>query len=100
METKLSEKIDELTKKVDQILLILQKTKVKPQESDFKPEYKVTDYKESILISFPFHMEFKNYIKELGGVWMVGKKAWMFPKSNETHVLEELRTKFPTWKLI
>ena len=100
METELSEKIDELTKKVDQILLILQKTKVKPPESEFKPEYKVTEYKESILITFPFHTEFKNYIKELGGVWMVGKKAWMFPKSNENVVLGELQTKFPSWKLI
>jgi len=97
-------KLQLLNQKVDKIIemmssLLEKKKKVKQEETD--TNWSIVDYKNSVLVSFSFNMEFKNYIKELGGVWMVSKKAWMFPKSNETEIVAQIQEKFPTWnKLI
>jgi len=89
----LYKKVDELSLKIDKILLLLEN---KPVESE--KTWSVTEYKNSFLISFPFNTEFKNFIKELGGVWMATKKAWMFPKSKESEILDQIQTAFPLWE--
>lgn len=97
-------KLQLLNQKVDKIIEIMsslleKKKKIKQEETD--TNWSIVDYKNSVLVSFSFNMEFKNYIKEIGGVWMVSKKAWMFPKSNETEIVAQIQEKFPTWnKLI
>jgi hypothetical protein len=96
----LSGKIDLLNEKFERLLLLLDnkntKKKYTNEESDLNT-WSAEDYKNSILIKFSFNTEFKDYIKELGGTWMVAKKAWMFPKSNYTEIIEEITTKFPNW---
>jgi hypothetical protein len=89
----LHKKVDELSLKIDKILLLLENKSVEPEKI-----WSVTDYKSSILISFPFNNDFKNFIKELGGVWMATKKAWMFPKSKEAEILDQIQTAFPLWE--
>ena len=69
------------------------------EDSDLNT-WSVEEYKNSILIKFSFNTEFKDYIKELGGTWMVAKKAWMFPKSNQDDILESITTKFPKWSFV
>jgi hypothetical protein len=98
-------KLQLLNQKVDKIIemmsSLLEKKKKVKQEEETDTNWSIVDYKNSVLVSFSFNMEFKNYIKELGGVWMVSKKAWMFPKSNETEIVAQIQEKFPTWnKLI
>jgi hypothetical protein len=93
-------KLQLLNQKVDKIMemmssLIEKKKKVKQEETD--TNWSIVDYKNSVLISFSFNTEFKNYIKELGGVWMVSKKSWMFPKSNESEIVAQIEEKFPKW---
>jgi len=96
----LNKKVDQMTILFDKLFLLLEKKKPKHQE-ETETKWSVTGYKDNfILISFSYNIEFKNYIKELGGMWMVSKKSWMFPKSNETNIIEQINEKFPTWKLI
>jgi hypothetical protein len=95
----LTEKVNNLNEKMERILLLLsdkKKRNVLPEESDLT-HWSAEDYKNSVLIKFSFNTEFKDYIKELGGTWMVAKKAWMFPKSNYQDILESLQEKFPKW---
>jgi hypothetical protein len=77
---------------------LLEKKK-KERVEETETNWSVVDYKNSILISFSFNKEFKDYIKELGGLWMVSKKSWMFPKTNETIVVQQIKEKFPNWTL-
>jgi len=99
-------KLEVLNKKFDQMISLFEKMnmqlekKKKAKQEETETNWSVCDYKNSILISFSFNLEFKNYIKELGGVWMVSKKSWMFPKSNETEIVESITGKFPKWNLI
>ena len=60
--------------------------------------WELTEYKNSILVSFAFNLDFKEYIKELGGKWMVSKKSWMFPKAESESIIEQISEKFPDWK--
>lgn len=96
----LNGKIDLLTEKFERLLLLLDKGNNKKrtvnEESDLNT-WSAENYKNSILIKFSFNTEFKDYIKELGGTWMVAKKAWMFPKSNYDDIIESLKEKFPKW---
>ena len=96
-------KLQLLNQKVDKIMemmsnLMEKKKKVKQEETD--TNWSIVDYKNSVLISFSFNTEFKNYIKELGGVWMVSKKSWMFPKSNESEIVGQIEEKFSKWTKI
>ena len=95
-------KLQLLNQKVDKLMemmkLLEKKKKIKQEETD--TNWSIVDYKNSILISFSFNIEFKNYIKENGGVWMVSKKAWMFPKSNEIEIVAQIEEKFPKWTKI
>uniref|UniRef100_A0A6C0AZR3 Uncharacterized protein n=1 Tax=viral metagenome TaxID=1070528 RepID=A0A6C0AZR3_9ZZZZ len=96
-------KLQLLNQKVDKLLELMTlqtEKKKKMKQEEIETNWSIVDYKNSVLISFSFNMEFKNYIKELGGVWMVSKKSWMFPKSNETEIVSQITEKFPKWNLI
>ena len=96
----LNKKFDEMSTKFDEILNKFdenKKKKVKQEETETK--WSITEYKNSILVSFSFNNEFKDYIKELGGIWMVSKKSWMFPKS-QTEITEQIKLKFPKWEFV
>jgi hypothetical protein len=93
-----NDKIELIMKKLERIELLLTKKQEKTEKIVNETTWSVTDYKKCILISFSFNAEFKDYIKELGGVWMVPKKAWMFAKSNETEIIEQIQKKFPNWE--
>ncbi len=97
----LQAEIEKLNKKMDIIIELLNskqpaKKEVR-QESDEKI-WSVEEYKNCILVSFTFNLVFKEYIKEIGGKWMVAKKAWMFPKTDHDIVVEQISEKFPDWK--
>jgi hypothetical protein len=100
MATSLELKVDLLTEKVDRLILMIEKLAPQKKEELDVNTWTVEEYKNSILIKFAFHAEFKDYIKELGGTWMVAKKAWMFPKSNYEDIIESIGTKFPKWSCI
>jgi len=96
-------KLQLLNQKVDKLLELMTlqtEKKKKMKQEEIETNWSIVDYKNSVLISFSFNTEFKNYIKELGGVWMVSKKSWMFPKSNETEIVSQITEKFPKWNLI
>lgn len=62
-------KLQLLNQKVDKIIEIMsslleKKKKIKQEETD--TNWSIVDYKNSVLVSFSFNMEFKNYIKEIG----------------------------------
>ena len=94
----MSTKFDEMSTKFDEMGKDLNKKK--PKQEETSTNWSITDYKNSVLISFSFNKEFKDYIKELGGIWMVSKKSWMFSKSEETKILEQIKIKFPKWEKI
>jgi hypothetical protein len=94
----LNKKLDHMIELFEKTMAILERRKTPKKEEETSTEWSVENYKNSQLIKFSYNMEFKNYIKELGGKWMVSKKAWMFPKSN-TEIITEIQTKFPDWTL-
>jgi hypothetical protein len=92
----LQTEIELLNKKMDLIIELLKpKKEVKVLQ---EKTWELTEYKNSILVSFAFNLDFKEYIKELGGKWMVSKKSWMFPKAESESIIEQISEKFPDWK--
>ena len=97
--TSFEDKIDLLNQKMDKIILLLEKPNKQSQTTWSISDYNIKgiDY---FLISFSFNNSFKDYIKELGGLWNSSKKSWMFPKSNQEDIVSRISTKFPNWTLI
>ena len=93
----LNKKFDEMSTKFDEILNFKKK---KPKQEETSTNWSIVDYKNSVLVSFSFNKEFKDFIKELGGIWMVSKKSWMFSKSKEIEIVEQIKLKFPKWENI
>ena len=94
----LQTEIELLHKKMDlNIELLKPKKEIKVLQ---EKTWELTEYKNSILVSFAFNLEFKEYIKEIGGKWMVSKKSWMFPKAESESITEQISEKFPDWKLL
>jgi hypothetical protein len=94
----LQTEIELLHKKMDLIIELLKpKKEIKVLQ---EKTWELTEYKNSILVSFAFNLEFKEYIKEIGGKWMVSKKSWMFPKAESESITEQISEKFPDWKLL
>ena len=91
----LNKKIDHMIDLFEKTMAILERRKTKKVEEK-TTNWSIQEYKNSILVRFSFNLEFKNFVKELGGKWMVAKKAWMFPKTNTTFV-QEIKDKFPKW---
>ena len=63
-------------------------------------EWSVQEYNNCVLVKFSFNNEFKDFIKELGGSWMVSKKAWMFPIDGINDIIESVQEKYPKWSFI
>jgi hypothetical protein len=92
-------KIDLLNQKMDKILLLLEKPNKQSETTWSISDYNIKgiDY---FLISFSFNTSFKEYVKEIGGLWNSSRKAWMFPKSNQENIVSQISTRFPNWSLI
>ena len=73
---------------------ILKETKKQEEEGT---EWSVENYKNSILISFSYNIEFKGFIKEIGGKWLLAKKSWMFPGTSVEEVVSKVSEKYPEW---
>lgn len=91
----LNKKIDHMIDLFEKTMAILERRKTKKVE-ETTTTWSIQEYKNGILVRFSFNLAFKNFVKELGGKWMVAKKAWIFPKSNTTFV-QEIKDKFPEW---
>ena len=92
----LNKKIDHMIGLFEKTMAILERRKTKKEE-ETTTNWSIENYKNSLLVKFSYNIAFKDYIKEIGGKWMVSKKAWMFPKSFD--LVKEIKTKFPDWKL-
>jgi len=93
--TLLNKKLDRMIDLFEKTMAILERRKTKKVE-DTSNSWSTQDYKNGVLVRFSFNLTFKDFVKELGGKWMVAKKAWIFPKSNTTFV-QEIKDKFPEW---
>ena len=91
----LNKKLDRMIDLFEKTMAILERRKTKKVE-DTSNTWSIQDYKNGVLVRFSFNLTFKDFVKELGGKWMVAKKAWIFPKSNTTFV-KEIKDKFPEW---
>jgi hypothetical protein len=91
----LNKKLDRMIDLFEKTMAILERRKTKKVE-DPSTTWSTQEYKNGILVRFSFNLAFKNFVKELGGKWMVAKKAWIFPKSN-TNFIQEIKDKFPEW---
>jgi len=88
-------KLELVNKKLDKILELLENVnlkKKKPEQSK-ETDWSIEEYNGNILIRFSFNTEFKNFIKSLGGKWMVSKTAWVFKNDPSKDIFE----KFPLW---
>jgi len=90
-------KLDQLTEKVTKI-----ENNNNSRTNNFKREWSIENYKKSILVKFDYNRELIEFIKncELGGIWISSMKAWMFPKSIENEVIEQITNKVANWKFI
>jgi len=94
----LNVKMDQLIIKMDQLLTQNKvENKIENKIENFNLNWSIQNYKNCVLVQFPFNSEFKDYVKEIGGKWNNIKKAWIFPRSNETFV-DEIKDKFPNWE--
>ena len=87
----LNKKLDRMIDLFEKTMAILERRKTKKVE-DTSTTWSTQEYKNGILVRFSFNLAFKNFVKELGGKWMVAKKAWIFPKSN-TNFIQEIKDK-------
>ncbi len=94
----LNKKLDKMIDLFEKTMAILERRKTPKKEEETSTNWSIENYKNCLLVKFSYNIVFKDYIKELGGRWMVAKKAWMFPKSNKSFI-EKVQTKFPDWKL-
>ena len=92
--------MDSINIKLDRIIELLEKmqvTSVIEKKQIVPNSWSVENYKNSVLIKFPFNDSFKNFIKELGGQWMLGKKSWVFPKLSEESVIDSIKERYSEW---
>ena len=94
----LNKKLDHMIELFEKTMSILERRKTPKREEETCKNWSIENYKNSLLVKFSYNVVFKDYIKEIGGRWMVAKKAWMFPKS-DTSFINEVKGKFPDWKL-
>jgi hypothetical protein len=89
----IEEQLKILNEKVDRILNILESKK---EDKIIEKKWTIENYKESIIVKFPFNNALKDFIKDIGGKWLMNK-GWMFPKSKETFVVESITDNFGDW---
>ena len=84
-------KVDQLSKKIENIPF--------QRNNNSKKEWTLENYKKSILVKFDYNKQLIEFIKsaELGGLWNTSLKAWLFPKSIENEVIDQISENFPNW---
>lgn len=92
-------KIDLLNQKMDKILFLLEKPNKQSEKTWSLSDYNIKGI-DFFLISFSFNSSFKDYLKELGGLWNSSKKSWMFPKYNQETIVSQISTRFSNWTLV
>jgi len=87
-------KLDQLSEKIENIPI--------QRNNKSKKEWTMENYKKSILVKFDFNKQLIEFIKsaELGGIWNSTLKAWLFPKSIENDVIDQITENFPNWIFI
>jgi hypothetical protein len=87
-------KIDQLSERIENIPI--------QRKNNSKKEWTLENYKKSILVKFDFNKQLIEFIKsaELGGIWNNSLKAWLFPKSIENDVIDQITENFPNWVFI
>ena len=91
-------KLELLNKKMDTVIELFKKeNKKKIKKNDLANIWSVEYYKESLLIKFTYNIEFKDFIKELGGDWLFSKKGWLFSKSSESELINAILKKWDIW---
>ena len=87
-------KVDQLSEKIENIPI--------QRKNNSKKEWTLENYKKSILVKFDFNKQLIEFIKsaELGGIWNNSLKAWLFPKSIENDVIDQITENFPNWVFI
>ena len=88
-------KIDQLSERIENNMSVQRK-------NNSKKEWTLENYKKSILVKFDFNKQLIEFIKsaELGGIWNSTLKAWLFPKSIENDVIDQISENFPNWIFI
>ncbi len=98
--TSIDLKLELLNEKCDKMILLFENLLAKKKKKEFvdsnKTEYSIIEYNGNFLIKFEYNTEFKNFIKQLGGIWLVGKKSWIIKEN----VVSQIAEKFPNWTII
>jgi hypothetical protein len=86
----MEQQLEELNKKMDLILELLN------HKQPTKKEWTIENYKNSVLVKFPYNNELKEYVKALpSAIYM--RKAWMFPKTSADSTIELIKQNFDDW---
>ena len=96
-------KIDQLSERIENNPFRVEGTNIPIQrKNNSKKEWTLENYKKSILVKFDFNKQLIEFIKsaELGGIWNSTLKAWLFPKSIENDVIDQISENFPNWIFI
>ena len=102
--TSIDLKLELLNEKCDKMItlfenLLNKKKKKEPVNSD-KTEYSIKEQDTVFLIKFEYNIEFKKLIKELGGIWLIGKRSWLFPLNLKEEIILKIAEKFPKWTIV
>ena len=72
-------------------------------EGGFEEQVWVADiYNEKYIVitipfSLSFNIEFRNYLKSIGGKWNNEQKGYFFPRILDYYVVRKIQSKFPYW---
>lgn len=99
--SQIMEMLSMINTKVDQLSERIENMSVQ-RKNNSKKEWTLENYKKSILVKFDFNKQLIEFIKsaELGGIWNSTLKAWLFPKSIENDVIDQISENFPNWIFI
>ena len=87
----MEQQLEELNKKMDLILELLK------YKQSVKKEWTIENYKNSVLVKFPYNTEFKEYIKALPSA-IYFNKAWMFPNQYAEQTISLIKQNFDDWE--
>jgi hypothetical protein len=85
--------LETINKKLDIIIKLLQK-------KETNNEWSVDYYKNAILIKFPYNQLLKEHVKQLGGKWNVTLTGWIFSKTDEEKVIQNISENFKDYKFV
>jgi hypothetical protein len=97
----LDENLDKVIDKLKTTLKLLERVKSVNTQSK-APSDVVTylSYKNCMIVQFAFNEELKNFLKDLGGKWMLSKRGWMFSKDRFNEIDEAITTNFENYKIV